>query len=295
MNHFTIKDIENLCGIKAHTLRIWEQRYKQLFCAKRKESKHRIYDDEDLKELLRISYLYHQGYKISKIAELSPEDIQKMVECSCTREDNYEIFIHQLLEASVDFDKERFEKLINSLVLRYGLDKCIIYVFFPFLQRIGLLWMTGHVIPAQEHFSSHIIRKKIIVATDGLEQPSNLKTSILVFAPKGEFHEIPLLAANYFFRKNNIQTVYFGVNVSLDTICYYNKHQPVTHFYSHVITYLNNPSLEGFVCELCSRFPNKNIVFSGPACKCMGEKRENLEFLKSFDDLLDFTKRVPGS
>ena len=148
MNHFTIKDIENLCGIKAHTLRIWEQRYNKLFVPKRKQSQHRIYDNDDLKELLRISFLYHNGHKISKIAELNPEQIQQLVETFSITEDNHEVFIHQLIEAGVDFDEEKFEKIVNGLVLRVGLEKSIINVFYPFLQRIGLLWMTNNLIPA---------------------------------------------------------------------------------------------------------------------------------------------------
>ena len=108
MNQFSIRDIENLCGIKAHTLRIWEQRYK-LFVPKRKQSQHRVYDNEDLKELLRVSFLYHNGHKISRIAKLSSADIQQVVKCACDRE-NDEAQVLQLLEAGLDFDKEQFEK-----------------------------------------------------------------------------------------------------------------------------------------------------------------------------------------
>ena len=187
MNHFTIKDIENLCGIKAHTLRIWEQRYN-FFVPKRKKSQHRIYDSDDLKELLRISFLYHNGYKISKIAELNPGQIHQLVEESGMQDNNHEIFIHQLIEAGLDFDKEKFEIIVNCLALRIGMEKCITEVFYPFLQRIGLLWMTNNVIPAQEHFVSQIIRNKIIVATDGLEVRNDAVTNVIVFTPTGEFH-----------------------------------------------------------------------------------------------------------
>ena len=134
MNQFSIRDIENLCGVKAHTLRIWEQRYK-LFVPKRKESQHRIYDCNDLKELLRIAFLYHHGYKISKIAELTPEQRQEAVTKIQPQGCHYEIFVHQLIEASVTLDKEAFEKVINSLVLRIGLEKCIIHVFLSFSSK----------------------------------------------------------------------------------------------------------------------------------------------------------------
>lgn len=291
MNHFTIRDIENLCGIKAHTLRIWEQRYK-LFVAKRKESQHRIYDNDDLKELLRISLLYHSGHKISKIAELNADQIQQLVQSSCIKDDNQEAFVLQLIEAGVDFDKEKFERLVNCLVVRIGLEKCIATVFYPFLQRIGLLWMTNNVIPAQEHFVSHIIRKKIILATDGLEVNSNSKTDIVVFAPTGEQHEIPLLTANYFFRKYNNRTSYFGVNVSTGCLEYYLQHHTVTHLYTHVITHLDNDGLNNYINTLCEKFPEKKIVLSGPASKCMEQIPANLQLLHSLDEMVEFAKQI---
>jgi DNA-binding transcriptional MerR regulator len=290
MNQFTIRDIENLCNIKAHTLRIWEQRYK-LFIAQRKESRHRTYSNEDLKELLRISFLYHNGYKISRIAELSTEEIRAAVETTLVKDDNYEIFVHQLIEASVDFDKEKFDKIINSLVLCTGFEKCIISVFYPFLQRIGLLWMTNNVIPAQEHFSSHIIRKKIICAIDRLEPVCRNGKSILVFAPEGEYHEIPLLAVNYFFRKNNNNTVYFGVNVSLNTLKYFiAHHHSCSYLYAHIITRLHQGTLTDFINGLCNSFPDKKVILSGPGCMCIDKKPPNLEIFSSMQEMMNFAK-----
>ena len=291
MNHFTIRDIENLCGIKAHTLRIWEQRYN-LFTPKRKQSRHRIYDCDDLKQLLRIAFLYHQGYRISQIAELDPGAIQQTVETCCKKSCNYESFVHQLIEASIDYDKERFEKIINSMVLRIGMDKSITHLFYPFLERIGLLWMTGHVLPAQEHFASHIIRKKIVCAIDGLGQPQGDERIILIFAPTGELHEIPLLVADYYFRKNNVKTVYFGTNVSLETLEYYCSYRDVTHFYSHVITYLKNPGIKCFVDELVKKFPDKKLILSGPCCRCVEMNSDKLQFLGSLDELISYAGKT---
>ncbi len=291
MNYFTIKDIENLCGIKAHTLRIWEQRYN-LCVAKRKESLHRIYDNDDLKELLRISFLYHNGHKISKIAGLSRDEVHELVKNSCTQQNNYEVFVHQLIEAGVDFDKERFEKIINCLVMRIGLEKCITEVFYPFLYRIGLLWMTNNVIPAQEHFTSHIIRKKIIMAIDGLEPGNHSADNICLFAPEGEHHEIPLLIANYFFKKNNNHTTYFGVNVPEESVKYYAQHHPVSCLYAHVITHLDNCGLESFVQSLVRDFPGKQIILSGPAVKCIENKFPSVRIIHSLEELIAFSKEA---
>lgn len=288
MNHFTIKDIENLCGIKAHTLRIWEQRYK-LFIPKRKESQHRIYDSDDLKELLRISFLYHNGYKISKIAKLSPAQIQEEIAAIKPQPCNYEIFVHQLIEASLQLDKESFETVINDLELRIGLEKSILNVFYPFLQRIGLLWVTNHVIPAQEHFSSHIIRNKIICATDELEINKESKYNIVIFSPSGELHEIPLLVVNYILRKQGTRTTYFGVNVSTETLLYFSQHHNVSHFYSHIISHLDSAGIDIFICSLCSSFPDTPIIVSGPACNCIQRKPINLLLLSSYEEVKNFT------
>ncbi len=291
MNHFTIRDIENLCGIKAHTLRIWEQRYK-MFVSKRKESQHRIYDNDDLKALLRISFLYHNGYKISKIAALTPEEIKQRVETFPIQEDNYEVYVHQLIEAGVEFDEDSFEKIVNCLVVRIGFEKCIAHVFYPFLQRIGLLWLTSNVIPAQEHFVSHIIRKKIILAIDGLEIDANSVSNIVVFAPAGEQHEIPLLTANYFFRKYNNRTTYFGTNVSVESLIYYLQHHKATHLYIHVITHLRNEGFNTYIQALCNNFPDKKIIVSGPVCKGIEHIPANLQILQSLNELIVFSKET---
>lgn len=283
MNRFTIRDIENLCRIKAHTIRTWEQRYN-LCVARRKESQHRVYDNDDLKELLRVSFLYHNGHKISRIAELSPEAIQEVVSCACNK-DNDEAQVLQLLEAGLDLDKERFEKTVNCLILRYGLDKCLSNIFFPFLEKIGLLWLTDHLIPGQEHFVSHIIRKKIILATDGLEKPADRTVPpVLIFAPRGEHHEIPLLAVNYFFRKNGKRTVYFGPDLSLQTLRSYLDEQPVAMVYSHVITHINT-DLEEYISTLCTNYANTKFVISGPAGSVLRENLPNLKVIRCIEEM----------
>lgn len=294
MNNFNIRDIENLCGIKAHTLRIWEQRYG-LCVAKRKESRHRIYNDEDLKDLLRVSFLYHNGHKISKIAALGAVEINRLVENASHTDESVELYVHQLINAGIDLDKERFEKTVTCVVIRFGLEKAITHIFYPFLQRIGLLWMTNNVIPAQEHFVSHIIRKKIILATDGAEVDPESKAIVLIFAPRGELHEIPLLTINYFFRKYGTRTVYFGDNIPVDCIRQYLSENPVTHLFTHVTTDLNNDWLEKYICSLCKEFPAIKMVASGPACKCIQRTVPNLQVLQSMEEMISMARETGGA
>lgn len=290
MHHFSIRDIENLCGIKAHTLRAWEQRYP-LGISERPGGQHRVYSNEDLKEWLRIAYLYQNGYKISAIASLSPAEREIKLEQSFRFENPDEGFIHQLIEASLDFNKEQFEKIINAVVLRNGIGHCIIRIFYPYLQRIGLLWLTNHAIPAQEHFASHIIRKKILVATDGLDNVKPGCPRVLLFAPEGEHHEIPLLTTNYFLRKEGIPTIYFGTNVSAESLAYYLSHHPVDYLYTHVITFLQDCSPEAFLLELKQHYKGI-IIRSGPAFRNLAADSPNDIVLNSFDELLQLTKKL---
>jgi methanogenic corrinoid protein MtbC1 len=192
----------------------------------------------------------------------------------------------------VDFDKEKFEKIVNSLIVRIGLEKSIINIFYPFLHRIGLLWMTNNVIPAQEHFVSHIIRKKIILATDGLEVDRKSLLNIILFTPIGELHELPLLTANYFFRKNNIRTTYFGANVAIESLAYYMEHNAATHLYTHLITPVNSDELNNYIRSLCNNFQDKKIIISGPACKFINSIHTNLHVLYSLDELIRFAKET---
>jgi DNA-binding transcriptional MerR regulator len=289
MNHFTIRDIENLCRIKAHTLRVWEQRYG-LCVAKRKQSQHRIYDNEDLKQLLRVSFLYHNGHKISSIAALDSEAIEKLVQEACVNDKNKEVYIFRLMEAAVTFNQSSFEKLVDGVIAKFGFEKTMIEVLFPFLERIGLLWLTNNIVPAQEHFSSLIIRNKIICAIDELPGNESPVSTVIVFAPKGEFHEIPLLVINYLFRKHQHHTYYFGVNTSVDTLKEFMLHKKADAMYMHVITHFQSCGLQQYLEQLGGAFPGMPIYYSGAACWCVEKKPANLHHVNSIEALVQLTR-----
>ncbi len=266
MQHFSIKDVENLSGIKAHTIRIWEQRYGLCSC-KRKESQHRYYDNEGLKHILRIAYLYHNGYKISKIANLATAQISHLASKQLGHNE-FDVFINQLVEASVDYDQQRFEQILDMTFSMMGLEKWIDQIVYPFMHKIGLLWMTDHVLPAQEHFCSHLIQKKIIVATDRLQVPVvHNNERILLFTPENEEHEIPILIANYLLKKQGYKTIQLGKNVALSTLQYYCKHHYVSHLYFHLITNFTDFETHAYLQQLATLFPGKKIIAAGSLMK----------------------------
>jgi len=195
-------------------------------------------------------------------ASYTEEQIQQFITIDITTNKNQEVHIHALLESGIDYNINSFELLIDNLINDFGIEICIREIFYPLLQRIGLLWLTSHVIPAQEHFVSNIMRSKIIIAIDGIRNQQNGITDVLIFSPAGEIHELPLLTANYFFKKYNYSTVYFGCNVSFSTIHYYLTHHPIETIYLHVITILNNADLNESICHFCKMHPDKKIISS---------------------------------
>jgi len=290
MNSFSIRDIENLCGIKAHTLRVWEQRY-QLLCPKRGAGNHRTYTNEDLKYLLRIAYLYRNGHKVSALAKLSEKEICALAMESARSgpEMDGDLFINQLMEASLDFDQQRFDKILHNIILHLGFEKCITQVAFPFLTRMGLLWLTGNVVPAQEHFASALVTKKIFVAINGLEPPpSDTEKKVLIYSPREEFHELPLLYMRYLMKKNRISTVYLGKNIGVDELQYYCTRKPATHLYFHLVTNLIRCEPDQYVSKLAGIFPDKEIVISGCLAQTLRTAAPNVRILKSLEDMQKF-------
>ncbi|HET9278422.1 MAG TPA: MerR family transcriptional regulator [Flavitalea sp.] len=291
MNFFSISDIENLTGIKAHTLRIWEQRYS-LLNPRRKESKHRQYDNEDLKYILRVAFLYHNGYKISRIASLSEDEVKKIALDTTSGKENYQVFVNQLTEASIDFDQPRFEKILHNLILHLGFEKTVVQILFPLLNKIGLLWMTDKVSPAQEHFASALVVKKILVATDGLDNSSEEgPRKVLLFSPEGEHHEIPILFMQYLLKKNGVSCVYVGKNAGLEVLRDFCLQHQITQIHCHLVTNLLSTELNAYLAKLSHEYPDKEIFFSGPQARKVDSPPPNLRILRDADAMLAFCNK----
>ena len=287
MNKFTIKDIENLSGIKAHTWRIWEQRYG-IGIPQRKDSNHRYYDNENLKQVLRISYLYHSGLKVSKIASLGHEQIRQKALEHLPKENEYEFYVKELLEASIDLDEDRFERLLQEAMMKMSVTETMINVLYTFQEKIGVLWLTDHVIPAQEHFTSNIIRRKLTVAIDELPMVNyTLKKTVLLFTPRHEQHELPLQLIHYLLKKNNTKVVYFGKDVSLKELDVYLQSQPADILLFHLLTLLKTTAT-AYLEELSRLFPGKEIIMTGPLTKQITNIPSNIRFLASMDEVINF-------
>lgn len=260
---YSIKDLENLSGIKAHTLRIWEQRYGILH-PERTDTNIRYYTDDDLKRLLNISVLNHNGIKISHIAQMTDAEINDEVLSLTDSEPKYENQLEILNICMVEMDEERFEKVLSANILRLGFEQTMVHIIFPFLERVGILWMTGSITPAQEHFISNMIRQKLIVAIDGQVQANaSHDRTYLLFCPEGEFHELGLLFMNYLVRSRQCRSVYLGASVPLkDLETVYEAHQP-TYLFCYITSTPVGKRLQDYINTLAEHFPKAEILVAG--------------------------------
>lgn len=218
MGQYSIKEVETLSGVKAHTLRIWEQRYDFLK-PKRTDTKIRYYTDDQLRLLLNIGTLNRNGMKISKIAELSEGELKNAVMSIHNTTSEPDNFLDSLIQSMIDFDEQRFEKTLSSAIMKLGFEDTFVKLIFPFMLRTGVLWSTGAVNVAQEHFISNLIRRKIKVAIDNqFVEITKKSKKFILFLPEEETHELLLLFTDFLLRKNNHQVIYLGASLPFDEL-----------------------------------------------------------------------------
>jgi DNA-binding transcriptional MerR regulator len=210
---FSISDIEGLIGIKAHTIRAWETRYN-LVPPKRTRTNIRYYNEEDLKALLNIVTLNENGYKISRIANMSSKQIADLVTQLKTDWSNNTVQMLNLSNATLVYDEEEFSNILSGCIDETGLINTMDVVLFPFMKRVGMLWQTGTIDPSHEHFASNLIRDRLIVEIDKLKKPLvKAPKRFLLFLPEAEMHETGLLFARYLLKKCGHETLYLGSEI----------------------------------------------------------------------------------
>jgi len=263
MSSYSIKDLERLTNVKAHTIRIWEKRYG-IVDPDRSETNIRHYTDEDLKRLLNISILNRHGLKISKIACMSNCELnQKIIEV-IRPESDYLSQIESLVVAMIELNEDRFERILNQSIIKIGFEDSLYHVIYPFFEKIGVLWQTGTINPAQEHFISNLIRMKMFVAIDSLpavHDPAALR--IILFLPEWELHEIGLLTYYYLAKKHGIKVIYLGQNVPVQDLFSVAQTVDPKIVSTYFISAVSSADLKKYVEILHNHFSSADIFLSG--------------------------------
>lgn len=288
MNAFTIKDLENLTGIKAHTIRIWEQRYSFLK-PNRTDTNIRYYNNDELKKILNISLLNKYGYKISHIDRMSELEINDKIVTLNNSLAQQERLINELIQQMVDMDLEAFERSLDEYIRLRGIEKTINQIIFPYMERIGVLWITGHINPAQEHLVSNIIRQKLIVGTETTVSHIKIDKTGLLFLPEGEFHELGLLFIQYLLRSRGISVLYLGANVPIDDVEYVIKAKKPDFLYTHLTSVSHGFSFDRFITQAEKKFSHIPFIISGRLAVSYEKKiPAKMNFKRSLQEVTEF-------
>lgn len=283
---YSIKDLEKLCGIKAHTLRIWEQRYS-LIQPQRTKTNIRFYQDEDLQFLLHIALLNRNGIKISKIAKMSKQEISERVADISEVDIQSDNQLDALTLSMIEMDDSKFNKIVATNIEQIGFEETILKVVYPFLEKLNVLWLTGSIKPIQENFITFLIRQKIIVAIDQLPEPKNTDDKFIIYLPEGENDELSLHLMHYLLKKRNFKTINLGKDISIhDLIDAHHICKPA-FIYTMISESYSDQPVKNYVDELERHFPDCKIMLSGYQIAAQRIlSANNIQVLNSLDETI---------
>ncbi|MBX2817482.1 MAG: MerR family transcriptional regulator [Saprospiraceae bacterium] len=285
---YSISDLEKLSGVKAHTIRIWEKRYG-LLTPKRTKTNIRYYLEEDLKKLLNIALLNRNGFKISKIAKMPSEEMHAAIlDVSDNNQDNIDILSDALTVAMLDMDELKFSTVLQRNIQDIGFKRTMTEVVFPFLNRLGVLWMTGSISPAQENYVATLIKQKMYVALEGIKTPQD-KATFLIYLPEQERQELSLLFVHYLLREIGYKVVNLGSGIGLqDLKKAYEIVKP-----DYLLTMINESTapltIQEYVEEMSLHFRNSTVFLTGlQLARRRIKSKHNYHVFDSIDDLTGY-------
>lgn len=259
---YSIKDLEILSGVKAHTIRIWEKRYS-LLSPGRTDTNIRYYNDTDLRKILNVSLLVNNGFKISKVAKLDDQKIRNLILEISQRKTGESDYVDRLILHMLNFDNIGFYNLTNEVIAQKGLEDAVLKVFFTLFERIGTYWQVGTIFPAQEHYVTNILRQKLIAETDKLGFENRNGETILFFLPEGELHEMSLLFYSYLAQKNRYNVIYLGQFVPFEDLAKVQTHIKIDYVFTAFINAMPKEELENYLGKLKETFHQQKVFITG--------------------------------
>lgn len=283
---FSIRDLENLSGIKAHTIRIWEKRYN-LLSPERTSTNIRSYSIGSLQKLLNITLLYNSGHKISKIAKIPEENIPLMVREIVAKNSIKNHSINAFKLAMVNFDQSLFIKTFDNLMLQKSFNEVFNEIFIPLLNELGMLWQTDTISPAHEHFITNLVKQKIIISTERLQRDEPLKTDkvFVPFLPDNEIHEIGLLYINYEIVRSGYKSIYLGQTVPLENLI------EVLNYFENVnfISYFTVVPTKDYINKYISEFVETAKKYTKSELWLLGRQTQHIDVKSKPDMVKTFT------
>jgi len=292
---YSIRDLEKLSGVKAHTLRIWEQRYG-IISPKRTDTNIRYFEDDDLKFILNVALLNRNGVKISKIARMSTLEIAEKV-ALLSEEPNSEdgSQLDALTLAMIAMDEYKFDRIVNASIRQIGFERSMLEVIYPFLEKLSILWLTGSISPVQENFISYLIRQKLIVAIDQepLPAPSMHSPSFAIYLPQGERQELSLLFMCYLLKARGNRVFYLGQDITIPDLKDACDIQQPHYIFTMITETFARESVQQYIDRLATTFPGVQILLSGYQVVAQEvHPPANVTILKSLDQTMYFLSQL---
>jgi MerR family transcriptional regulator, light-induced transcriptional regulator len=290
---FSIKDLENLSGIKAHTIRIWEKRYNVLE-PMRTDTNIRYYDLISLQKLLNITLLHNHGYKISKISKYPAERIPELVREIISTKSAKHHAINAFKVAMMNFDQSLFFNTYNTLLSEKTFREVFYEVIIPLMDEIGMLWQSDTITPSHEHFISFLIKQKILINTERLQLNAPTKTDrvYVLYLPMNEIHELGLMYVNHEILYKGYKVIYLGESVPFEDLKNVRKYFENVTFICYMTVQPNPSDIDEYVHkvkkEILQNDPTTQFWFTGRLALEIDEKHmsDNLGIFTSVEELI---------
>lgn len=290
MQEFSIKDLESFTGIKAHTIRIWEQRYG-LLAPDRSDTNIRKYTDKDLKFLLNVSLLTNLGYKISQIAQMSEDQMRETVSRHAASQQPEQHFLHMLKISMLNYDEKLFNEVIDLNIKELGLEKTYIEIIIPFMRQIGYLWQANAICPAQEHFISGMVRQKIFSQIDQLGIIPQLNGKpVVLYLPELEIHEISLIMLHYLLKLRGYRSIFLGQSVPFEDLMQVYQRLGEVHFVSIFTTNPSTVLIQDYLKKIDKHFAESGCTFHLTGNNLHGIKSPNLDVISIYSNMEELSK-----
>ena len=289
---FSIKNLENLSGIKAHTLRIWEKRYN-LLEPERTDTNIRRYSLDSLRKLLNVTLLYNHGFKISKIASLDDSEIPKLVRSIALKANSEQVSINAFKLAMINFDYELFDTNYEEILQHHNFEYLFMNIFMPLMKELGILWQTGAISPSHEHFITNLVKQKIHLQTEYLQknkfEPNH--PIFVLFLPENEIHELGILYLNYLILSKGYRTIFLGQSLQTSSLQTLYSYETKYYFVSYITVEPSKdeimPYLQTFYNKILDKQDSKLILF-GPQQIAIDKEAlpEKIELFRSVESFV---------
>ena len=292
-SNFSIKNLENLSGIKAHTLRIWEKRYN-LLEPERTDTNIRRYSLDSLRKLLNVTLLYNHGFKISKIASLNADEIPKLVRSIALKSNSEQVSINAFKLAMINFDYELFDNNYEEIQQHHDFEYIFIQIFMPLMKELGILWQTGAISPTHEHFITNLVKQKIHLQTERLQRDKSKNEDhpiFVLFLPENEIHELGILYLNFLILSKGYRTIFLGQSLQSSSLQTLYSYDTTFNFVSYLTVEPNKeeimPFLKDFHKQLLENQKSKLILFGPQQVEIVKEELpEQIEMYRSVESFI---------